>query len=71
MHQLAKQPAQGGEEFKKKFKKLIKINIVTCLVILFVCFLIPSEGFLNEKYNDSKAFLFSSVRDARSSCGGV
>lgn len=44
---------------------------MTCLVILFVCFLIPSEGFLNGKYNDSKAFLFSSVRDARSSCGGV
>lgn len=56
--QSAKQPAQGGEKFKKKFNQLIKINIVACLIILFVCFLNPSEIFLGEKYNYSKAFLF-------------
>lgn len=36
----------------------MKINMVTCLIILFVCFLNSSEIFLDGKYNYSKAFLF-------------
>lgn len=40
----------------------MKINIVTCLIILFVCFVNPSEIYW-AKYKYYTAFIFNSVME--------